>query len=135
MPKFYLRKLVRDKILEDCLTNPDIYKKVDYRVLGDEEYVRELIHKVTEESSEIPTDSEADLEEVLAELADLQSIVDALREHFGFSEEQLREAAKQKTAKKGGFVGRYYIESQVLAEDAPLVEYYRANPDRFPEEK
>jgi len=51
MPKFYLRKLVRDNVLKDCLKDPPI--KTDYKVLDDEEFVRALIHKIIEEAEEL----------------------------------------------------------------------------------
>lgn len=133
MPKFYFRKLVRNKVLENCLEEPETLE-TDYRVLDDREFVSELIRKVAEEATEIPLDSKAELKDVLSELADLQAVIDALRERFNFSEKQLREAVDKKVAKKGDFSGRYYIESVLLADNSPWIEYFRSDPDRFPEE-
>ncbi len=132
MPKFYLRKLVRDKVLEETLKDPLI--DIDYRVLEGEEFVCELIHKAIEEASEIPTSSDADLDDVLSELADLQTVVDEIRKYFKFSEGELREKIAQKLDKRGGFSGRYYVESETVKDGSPWVKYYRAEPDRFPEE-
>lgn len=70
----------------------------------------------------------------MAELADLQTVIDTLRKHFDFTEEQLRQEIERKIAKRGGFSGRYYVESQTIADGSPWVEYYRIEPDRFPEE-
>ena len=132
MPEFYFNKLVRDKVLENCLNESETLE-TKYRVLDDEEFSRELIRKIIEEANEIPIHSGADRKEVLAELADLQTVVSTLRQHFGFSEAELQEAMAQKTAKKGDFSGRNYIESVVLADNSPWVAYFRVNPERYPE--
>lgn len=124
--------MVRDKVLENCLNEPETLE-TNYRVLDDEEFPRELIRKVIEEVNEIPTGSGTDRKEVLAELADLQTVVSTLRRHFGFSEAELQEAMARKTAKKGDFSGRNYITSVALADNSPWIAYFRANPERYPE--
>lgn len=133
MPKFYFRKLVRDKVLENCLEEPETLE-TNYRVLNNDDFARELIRKVAEEASEIPIGPESDVEEVLAELADLQAVINALQKLHGFSEKDLRQAVQKKAANKGDFMGKYYIDSVVLADNSPWIEYFRANPKRYPEE-
>lgn len=130
MSEFYFNKLVRDKVLENCLNEPETLE-TNYRVLNDEEFPRELIRKISEEANEIPTHSGADRKEILAELADLQTVVDTLRQHFGLSKAELQEAVARKIAEKGDFSGKYYIESVVLADNSPWIAYFRANPKRY----
>lgn len=133
MPKFYFRKLVRDKVVGDCLADPKVIK-TNYRVLEDSEYRQELIKKIAEEATEIPLNSESDLDEALSEIADLQNVIDATREHYGFSKKDVQTAGDKKTAKKGGFENRHYIDYVVLADDSEWIEIFRAQPDKYEEE-
>lgn len=133
MPKFYFEKLVRDKVVDDCVGDPKV-TETNYRVLEGSEYVRELIRKVHEEADEIPVGEQIDSQEALSELADLQGAVDALREALGFSEDQVMEAGARKTAKKGGFRNRQYIEYVILADDSEWIDIFRSQPDKYREE-
>lgn len=108
--------------------------KTEYRVLNREEYLAELVNKVTEEASEIPLDATADPEKVLEELADLFEVVEAIRETLGVDKADLARARQQKITQKGDFSERYYIESVTLAKNSPWIEYFRANSERYPEE-
>lgn len=132
MPRYYFRKLVRDKIVDNCLTDPKV-TATDYRVLTGREYRQALIDKVSEEAAEIPLD-DSDQNAVLAELADLQCVIDAIREDAGLSIEQVRAAADYKTAKKGGFDSGYYIESVDLTDDSEWNDILRKQPDKYEEE-
>ena len=133
MPKFYFRKLVRDKVIWNCLNEPETLE-TNYRALDSDEFVRELIKKVTEEAAEIDINPGADRQAVLTELADLQTVVDTLRQTLGFTTDELKLAMEQKISQKGDFSGRNYIEYVVLADDSPWIDYFRANPCRYPEE-
>ena len=66
--------------------------------------------------------------------ADLQEVVDALRQDFGFSIEQVQEAMARKRQKKGGFDNRHYIEYNDLVDDSKWVEIFRAQPEKYREE-
>lgn len=134
MSKFYFEKLVRDKVVDDCLKDPKV-TETNYRVLEGSEYVQELIRKVHEEADEIPIDEQIGSQEALSELADLQNVVDALRKTLGFSEDQVKEAGARKTTKKGGFRNRQYIEYVILADDSEWVDIFRGQPDKYREEE
>lgn len=90
MVRFYLQKLVRDKVVENCLSDPEVLK-TNYRKLSEEEFRRELLRKVHEEADEIPLSSGI-RDEALAELADLQEVVDALRQDLGFTRQEIQAA-------------------------------------------
>ena len=114
MIRFYLQKLVRDKV-------------------DKQEFRRELLRKVHEEADEIPLgDNQRD--ESLKELADLQEVVDALRQDFGFSIEQIQEEMARKKQDKGGFDKRHYIEYHDLTDDGRWVKVFRAQPGKYREE-
>ncbi len=132
MVRFYLQKLVRDKVVPNCLDDPDVVH-TEYRELDSQEFRRELVCKVHEETNEIPLDDNQ-RDESLKELADLQEVIDTLRQDFGFSIEQVQEEMARKKQKKGGFDNRHYIEYNDLVDDSKWVEIFRAQPDKYREE-
>lgn len=133
MPTFLFNKLVRDEILQRCLDDP-LVLNTDYRILDDEEYKRELIAKIHEEADEIPVRQKSD-DEVLSELADVQAAVDALRDAYGHTAEQVAAAQRSKLEKNGGFAGRAYIVSVELDEKSEWVGRFRAQPEKYEEVK
>jgi predicted house-cleaning noncanonical NTP pyrophosphatase (MazG superfamily) len=132
MPTFLFNKLVRDEVLQRCLDDPKV--RTNYRILEGEEYKKELVAKIHEEADEIPIREKSD-EEVLSELADEQAAVDALRDAYGFTAEQVAEAQRAKQEKNGGFAVRAYIMSVELDDDSEWVERFRAQPDKYVEVK
>ena len=132
MIRFYLQKLVRDKVVKKCLDDEEVLH-TEYRILDKQEFRRELLRKVHEEADEIPLDDNQ-RGESLKELADLQEVVDALRQDFGFSTEQVQEEMARKRQDKGGFDKRHYIKYHDLADDSKWVKIFRAQPDKYREE-
>lgn len=128
MPTFRLAKLVRDKL-------PQIYaelgQQITTRQLSPAEFRDALREKLIEEATE-PFDATDD-QAVLAELADIQQVLDDLVAQYGFSRDQLAAAQQQKLTKKGGFKNAVFVETVTCADDDPWVEYYRKEPERFPE--
>jgi len=80
MVRFYLQKLVRDRVVKKCLDDEEVLH-TEYRELNKQEFRRELLRKIHEEADEIPLDDNQ-RNESLKELADLQEVVDALRQDF-----------------------------------------------------
>ena len=132
MIRFYLQKLVRDKVVQKCLDDEDVLH-TEYRELNKQEFRRELLRKVHEEADEIPLDDNQ-RGESLKELADLQEVVDALRQDFSFSIEQVQEEMARKKQDKGGFDKRHYIEYNDLKDDSKWVKIFRAQPEKYREE-
>jgi len=132
MVRFYLQKLVRDKVVKKCLDDEEVLH-TEYRILDKQEFRRELLRKVHEEADEIPLDDNQ-RDESLKELADLQEVVDALRQDFGFSIEQVQEEMARKKQDNGGFDNRHYIEYNDFTDDSRWVEILRAQPGKYREE-
>lgn len=132
MVRFYLQKLVRDKVVKKCLDDPE-FLHTEYRTLDKQEFRCELLRKVHEEVDEIPLD-DTQRDESLKELADLQEVVDALRQAFGFSIERVQEAMARKKQDNGGFDNRHYIEYNDFTDDSRWVEILRAQPGKYHEE-
>lgn len=123
---------MRDRVVPNCLDDPEVLH-TEYRELDSQEFRRELVRKIHEETEEIPLGDDQQ-DEALKELADLQEVVDALRQDFGFSIEQVQEEMARKKQKKGGFDNRHYIEYNDLVDDSKWVEIFRAQPDKYRED-
>ena len=132
MVRFYLQKLVRDKVVPNCLDDPEVLH-TEYRELDSQEFCRELVRKIHEEADEIPL-GDKQRDESLKELADLQEVVDTLRQAFGFSIEQVQEEMARKKQDNGGFDNRHYIEYNDFTDDSRWVEILRAQPGKYREE-
>ncbi|ESU73390.1 phosphoribosyl-ATP pyrophosphohydrolase [Geobacillus thermopakistaniensis] len=97
-------KLVRDRI-------PAIIeqagKTFTTRILGDEEYRKELQKKAFEELEEY-VQAETD-EAALEELADVLEIIHALAKCHGASIEQVEQIRAEKAVKRGGFQEKIFL--------------------------
>jgi predicted house-cleaning noncanonical NTP pyrophosphatase (MazG superfamily) len=125
---FKLNKLVRDGPFENMIA---LGQSVKYKVLKKPELIKALHGKLQEELSEFdPNDKNS-----LAELADLQEVIDSLAHLLGSSPGKLRTLQNAVRVKKGTFDKRIFVETVTLADDDPWVEYYANYPDRFQEVK
>ncbi|HEY6736387.1 MAG TPA: nucleoside triphosphate pyrophosphohydrolase [Candidatus Saccharimonadia bacterium] len=127
MPTFRFAKLVRDNIVDQQLASgmkPLFYK------LESAEHKDALIDKLVEETVEL---KHATADKFVAELADLQQALDDLRILYGISKEQVAQAQAQRNRQVGSFSKGIYVESVDAAEDSQWVEYFRKNPDHYPE--
>ncbi len=98
------------------------------RLTGDA-LVEALTNKLVEESKELDPRSPKflqELSEVTQVLHDLLDTLDARDEV-----ERLRQAD---LARRGGFGNGQYISTLSLSEDDEWVEYYRKDPEKYPEE-
>ena len=132
MIRFYLQKLVRDKVVAKCLDDPEVLY-TEYRQLEGAEFRRELQRKIHEEADEIPLGDD-DREESLKELADLQEVVDMLRQDFGFLPAEVQREMERKKQDKGGFEKRHYIEYNDIADGSKWIDMFRAQPEKYREE-
>jgi predicted house-cleaning noncanonical NTP pyrophosphatase (MazG superfamily) len=130
MPSFYFKKLVRDQVLQRCLDDPKV--KTHYTVLDETTFKKSLIAKIHEEADEIPVVDKKD-DEVLSEIADVQAVIDALTQAYGYTKEDVAGAQSKKEAKAGAFEKRAYIEKVDLDDDSEWVAYFRKSPDKYEE--
>lgn len=101
MSKAY-NKLVRDKIPEIIEGGGKIAKT---RVLNNEDYLEELIKKLSEEYEEFK------VERNVEELADIQEVLLAIAEALDIPASQLAQVMAKKAVNRGGFKKRIYLES------------------------
>lgn len=101
LKKNIMAKLVRDKIRKIILDkgkNPIGYFS------NKKELKKLLAEKLVEEAKEFNEDH---IEE---ELADVQEVIDAIYENFGFSRESIRNIQDKKRKERGGFEKGYVLE-------------------------
>lgn len=97
-------KLVRDRIPDVIKSNG---KECRTRILNEEEYKRELIIKLKEESEEYFAAQSP--KESLEELADMLEVIRALATVHGASWEELEALREKKVEARGGFQDRVYL--------------------------
>lgn len=95
------KKLVRDKIPEKIAANGN---KAITRILEEEEYLRELIEKLREETEEFAEALSVE------ELADIKEVTIALREALGVHASELEDVRRKKALTNGRFKKRIYLE-------------------------
>ncbi len=99
--RYIYNKLVRDKIPHQI--NNEQGRKANYKILSDEQYIKELDKKLFEEAHEF-------IEEYsVEELGDLMEVIFTIMEIRNISIQQVEEARKIKENKKGGFKDKIYL--------------------------
>lgn len=98
-----INKLVRDNIPNIIENNGE---EVITRILGDDEYKKELCNKLLEESNEVINAKSSD--ETLEELADVLEVLKAIAELNNKNLEDIIEIAKRKKLERGGFKKRIF---------------------------
>lgn len=128
MPTFIFNKLIRDKLKEDYVR---LDQRVTYKELDDTELIEALKQKIIEEANEIPASGSR--EDIIAELGDIQQVIDDIANRAGVSNEEIETARLAKFEKKGGFSEGLFVETITLKDDDEWVQYYRKYPERFEE--
>ena len=96
-------KLVRDRIPEIIRENGI---ECEVTVLSDAEYCQALRQKLMEEAGEVV---EAEGEDLVAELADLYEVIDALMASSGISGDRILEAQVKRREERGGFAQKIML--------------------------
>lgn len=100
-----INKLVRDNIPNIIENNGE---EVITRILGDDEYKKELYKKLLEEANEVINAKSSD--ETLEELADVLEVLKAIAELNNKDLEAIIEIANRKKLERGGFKKRIFLE-------------------------
>lgn len=99
--KYIYNKLVRDRIPENI--NSMKGKKCNFKILNNNEYLKELDKKLFEEAHEFIE------EHSIEELADLMEVIFAIMKNRNISIEDIESARKIKNNKKGLFNDKIYL--------------------------
>lgn len=123
---FVLNKLVRNNVLESMIVNG---QEPEYHVATGDELLRELTRKIREEAAELDPDKPT----FMQELMDIQAVIDAILRVRKVAKADFERAVKAKNEERGDYSEAYYVGKLTLKADDPWVEYYRNEPERFPE--
>ena len=99
--KYIYNKLVRDRVPEDI--NSMEGRKCNFKILNNDEYLKELDKKLFEEANEFIE------EHSVEELADLMEVIFAIMKVRNISIEYVESARKIKNSKKGSFNDKIYL--------------------------
>ena len=99
--KYTYNKLVRDKIPANIDSMEG--RKANWRVMEDEEYIKELNKKLLEEAHEFIE------ENAVEELADIMEVIQSIMRAKNISYEELKKVQALKREQKGGFYNRVYL--------------------------
>ena len=99
--RYEYNKLVRDKIPEEI--NKVEGRKANYKILDEEEYLKELDKKLFEEANEFVE------EHSIEELADLVEVIKTIINARNIKCEDIEKARKIKNDKKGKFENKIYL--------------------------
>ena len=99
--KYTYNKLVRDKIPENI--NSMEGRKATWRIMDDDEYIKELNKKLLEEAHEFIE------ENAVEELADIMEVIQSIMRVKNISYEELKKVQLLKRERKGGFDDRVYL--------------------------
>lgn len=100
--RYTYNKLVRDRIPEEINKEPG--RKCKYRILNDEEYLKELNKKIVEEANEFAEENS------IEELGDLMEVINAIMNIKGYNIEEVNQVMRDKENRKGAFNNKIYLE-------------------------
>jgi predicted house-cleaning noncanonical NTP pyrophosphatase (MazG superfamily) len=100
-------KLVRDNIPDIIENNGE---KPITRTLGENEYKKELLKKLVEESNEA-LDAISDRSELIKELGDVQEVISAVINAFDLLSDDVNKLQIKRKEKRGGFEKRTFLDS------------------------
>ena len=122
--KYVYNKLVRDKIPQEI--NNKEGRKSNYKILNQDEYLKELDKKLFEEAHEFVE------EHSVEELGDLMEVIFAIMKAKGISIDEVEKAREAKKNKKGAFDDRIFLidveqEQRDEQEEKELSKQWRKN--------
>lgn len=116
--KYVYNKLVRDKIPQEI--NKKEGRKANYKILNQDEYLKELDKKLFEEAHEFVE------EHSVEELGDLMEVIFAIMKAKEISIDEVEKAREVKKNKKGAFDNRIFL-IDVEQEEKELSKQWRKN--------
>lgn len=115
---------------------PQLYDELKEKIVSRQLTGRELRialkEKLVEEAQEIPI-ADGSREDIIAELADVEQLMDDMKNEMAITDAEVSAAKVRKLDKKGGFSEGIFVETIELDDDDEWVEYYRNEPLKYPE--
>jgi predicted house-cleaning noncanonical NTP pyrophosphatase (MazG superfamily) len=127
--KFCVKKLVRDKTHERLAKQGIVSHE---RILSHEEFKRSLCDKLKEEAEEVVLVIE-NPREVASEIADVLEVLHAMVALQKIPWQEIEAIRLTKRSERGGFDSRVYSEYIEIDENNPKINYFKSQPDKYPE--
>ncbi len=129
MATFKLGKLVRDKTVE--IYEDSAVTHIEHHYLSKPSLTQQLLVKLQEEAAEAK--AAEDKAELIDEIGDVLTIIDALCENEGITPQELEKAKEQKTKDRGAFEKGLWIDHiEVSDPDDIWYQYCDARPHKYP---
>lgn len=129
MRKFLQNKLWRDKAVSMMEQNHG--SRIHWRRLDDQEFDKTIRIKLLEEAEEVAVAKSRS--ELIAELADVFEVIDALAELHKISREEILAMQAKKRDERGGFAGRMFVDVAEHPVGSFGEKYCLADPLKYPE--
>ena len=129
MRTFLQKKLWRDKMID--LVEKNHGSKVDWHILDDQEFNKEIRIKLLEEASEVA--SALSRTNLIEELADLYEVIDALISVNSITKEEIFAEQTRKRNERGGFYGKKFVTQAHHLPGSNPEQYCLADPTKYPE--
>jgi len=120
-------KLWRDKSIEMSEAQGAC---VNYFILDDIRFGQELRNKLIEEAEEVV--ATITTEELIAELADVMDVIEALCTFHAIDPSQVTAMQKQKHEQRGGYSKRIFVETVTHVQGSEMDQYCLAQPHKYP---
>jgi predicted house-cleaning noncanonical NTP pyrophosphatase (MazG superfamily) len=101
--KYFHQKLIRDRIPEKIKKSGGKYET---RVLGNEEFEKEIKKKLIEESKEL---ADSRTEELINELADVLELTKSIATHYKIPFSKVKKIQEAKRKQRGGFRKKLFL--------------------------
>lgn len=125
---FKFNKLCRDKTIERMESGGAI---MHWYRLQDDDFKDQLKQKLLEEAQEVI--AAQDVQDLVQELADVFEVISALCSIYKIDISQIVEAQKNRYQERGGFEDRIFVTKAELPDTHSFLEYFLADPDKYPE--
>ncbi len=120
--------LVRNNRIEQM---ENLGLNVSYKVLSDEEYLKELKNKIVEEANEVAMAENAD--ELSSEIGDVLEVIEHMAEAYNLDMDIIQQKKKEKQNKIGKFDRKYKTFWIEMDENNSSLDYYLSKPEKYPE--
>lgn len=104
---------------------------INYKVLSDEEYLKELKNKIVEEAGEVSVANSP--EELSSEIGDVLEVIEHIVDIYGLDMDKIQTMKKEKQERIGKFDKKFKTFWVEMDEDNPSVSYYLSKPEKYPE--
>ena len=101
------------------------------RNINSDEYIQALFKKLHEEIDELLAAQTQAAR--IEEMADVMEVMQSLIQSLSLSVEEVEQARLAKFLERGSFADQRYVNYVILSDNHLMMQYYREQPDKYPE--